>query len=54
MSEKECKHDYIVLDSNIETTTLSYGTEIYSTETNGYAVLYCKKCLDVKKKVFNL
>lgn len=48
-----CEHDYEVLedDLNVEIANYLDGKGEIIMNVHGYAVFYCKKCLDIQKKV---
>lgn len=50
----ECKHDYEVLENDTTIEEIRYFDSNEEAEINisGYVVFYCRKCLDVQKKVF--
>lgn len=48
----ECEHDYEIIEEDIETEVTKFLDGEAVIEVTGYAVFFCKKCLDVQKKVF--
>ncbi len=48
----DCEHDYEVLHDGIEVEETRFvGDGKVSIELSGYVIFYCKKCLDIQKKV---
>ena len=48
----DCEHEYGVLEEDIEIVEHRFlGESEAEIELSGYAVFYCKKCLDIQKKV---
>lgn len=47
----DCEHEYEVLEDNLETVVTRFPDGEVETDTTGYVIFYCKKCLDIKNKV---
>jgi len=47
----ECEHNYEILTDNLDTVVTGCGNGEVTTNTTGYVVFYCTKCLDIQKKV---
>ena len=46
-----CEHDYKIIEDDININEIRYGDGDINIEISGYVIFYCKKCLDVQKKV---
>jgi len=46
-----CEHDYKIIEDDININEIRCGDGDINIEISGYVIFYCKKCLDVQKKV---
>lgn len=50
-SNPQCEHDYEVIEDDINVDELRFGDGDVRIDICGYVVFYCKRCLDIQRKV---